>query len=47
MHGQDRDSIIFQLIFGTLTILFYKCMFFRGKISVRSVLDLDVKVLDL
>ena len=26
---------------------FHKYMFFRGKISVRSVLDLEVRVLDL
>ena len=58
MHGQYRDSIIFQMIFSTLTILFisvcvllllfFVCVFFfLGKISVRSVLDLEVRVLDI
>ena len=53
VHGQDRDSIIFQMIFSTLTILFISVYvllglgFFLGKISVRSVLDLEVRVLDI
>ena len=46
MHGQDRDSIKFQMIFSTLTILFIS-VFFLGKISVWSVLDLEVRVLDI